>query len=459
MLTKTCRCVGLIRDVCTILCLVAFPAVARAQLRHLELPELRNTPAAMSHDGKLLAVSLDNTERKRGGLTDISTADVPEKWTVSTVPKERGIGVWELDTGKLAKWIPCKEFGARNPEILRFAPAGDTLAALHEECVVLLNPRTGETKKIIRDKQRNFRDAMDFCPTRGEIAVLHRSGNPQLYDATSGNLMREFEPRRPDKSLAYSADGKRLASGFCVWEVETETLLGRCTDESDVDVAIFDPKDAKIMYGIKSRTRASVVRWDIRTNRQTARFDEASRTLDIIGGFNDLAISSSGKLLATAGTDGRVRLWDIEKGTHLASLQSMPRIYRHAGGSAHSGQEPRYVEFSRDGNHLVYTTWDGNVHVWQISNIQKGQALNRFFAGDKLFEESLSNPPPVSASGKAVSAEPLSVGQKVLVRDPEGKWYAGCILEIMEDGKARVHRNGWPSSNDLTVTRSRLQLP
>jgi len=65
---------------------------------------------------------------------------------------------------------------------------------------------------------------------------------------------------------------------------------------------------------------------------------------------------------------------------------------------------------------------------------------------------------PIASSGIAVGKTmPLKPGQAVQV-EWGGEWWAGKILELLPDGRSKIHYVGWDSTWDEIVPRSRLQL-
>jgi WD40 repeat protein/serine/threonine protein kinase len=77
------------------------------------------------------------------------------------------------------------------------------------------------------------------------------------------------------------------------------------------------------------------------------------------GGLKRVAYSPDGKLLATAGMEGSIRLWD------LATAQLRHTLHAHAGGV-------RTLVFAPDGQRLASGGQDGAIRVWDLAS---GQAV------------------------------------------------------------------------------------
>ena len=65
-----------------------------------------------------------------------------------------------------------------------------------------------------------------------------------------------------------------------------------------------------------------------------------------------------------------------------------------------------------------------------------------------------SEPPPGLVPD---ATTPLTVGQSVQV-EWNGSWYEGSILALRDDGRVRIHYEGWAQSYDEDVTRDRLRV-
>jgi WD40 repeat protein len=74
-----------------------------------------------------------------------------------------------------------------------------------------------------------------------------------------------------------------------------------------------------------------------------------------------VAFSRDGRLLATAGAGGAVRLWDLATGAQLGEV----------GGPGHRLTS---VAFSPDGRILAATGGDADLRLWDLAEILKSRA-------------------------------------------------------------------------------------
>jgi WD40 repeat protein/serine/threonine protein kinase len=196
-------------------------------------------------------------------------------------------------------------------------------------------------------------------------------------------------------SAQLSHDGRRLAVGTIVWDLQTgqELLsckrthpdlqaLGFCQDDrglvvqAGTKVGTLDAQSGKELWmhqadseyiwchAISADRRqlatggndATVKVWDLETGKVL---------LELRGhrsGITRVAFSPDGRRLASASFDKIVRLWDAEKGVELFTLEG-------------HGSKVRHIDFSHDGSRLASGSDDGTVKVWDV---RQGRQLLTF---------------------------------------------------------------------------------
>ncbi|MEP6670090.1 MAG: DUF1553 domain-containing protein [Chthoniobacter sp.] len=146
-----------------------------------------------------------------------------------------------------------------------------------------------------------------------------------LYDVSGTNLnviTRASAHPDPVQSIAWSPDGKRLATGafrrVVIWSADSLTKEREITaDLTDRIAALrFLPDGNQLVIADGRAAELGTVRIaDTSTGAITASWTAHADTIF------DLAVSGDGKLLATAGGDKLVKLWNLETHQEIAKLE------------------------------------------------------------------------------------------------------------------------------------------
>ena len=276
------------------------------------------TGTAFSPDGKLIASSsVDGSVRiwdpaSQKCVETITTSNGPVM-SVGFTPDGKslmlggvsGVEIRGLDTWQVQNRFPA-QLASLSSEGTLMATA-DSSPFYYEQSgdIILWNWKTGKELRSFGHSGHS----LALSPDGHRLAVAQTSPEVNLYDADSGNLLRELPTKYPVWHLSFSPEGDRLLT----------------TGWSD-DVLVWDLK-----AGGPPRVLAA--------HRLTAWSAE---------------FSPGGKMIATTGSDQTVRLWDS------TSLNALAEMHGHAS-------EVWCVAFSPDGKTLATGGKDSTVRLWSAS--------------------------------------------------------------------------------------------
>ena len=225
----------------------------------------------------------------------------------------------------------------------------------------LLWSSTAESSAIV--------NSIAYSPDGKKLVSSSPSGEIKIWDADNGELLRTIERQIStayffDKngtlsgieenyvwsvySVAFSADGKTLASGgnasnVKLWDADTGELLRTLGGHSkDVVSIAFAPDGNTLASGSKDKT---IKLWD-------ARSGELLRTLE---GHTDtvrsVAFAPDGNTLASGSIDETIKLWDARSGELVQTLEGHTSLVLS-------------VAFAPDGSTLASGSLDDTIKLW-----------------------------------------------------------------------------------------------
>ncbi len=302
-----------------------------------------------------------------------------------------------------------------------------------------------------------------------------------VWDRSTGREITRIKHQSWIRKIIFNYDGKYLATSsndddVKVWEITTGKEVASLKNEDAVTAITFSPQGNYLAIG----NRAGIVRvWDIDKNKETFKITQSGRRKGWIeneGWINavvfspngeylaaathdariwnlansqevgrmlhktkieNLAFSPDGKLIATAGSDGIVKLWQSRNAREVTN-----KIIHD--GIVHA------VVFSPDGKYLASASEDGTA---KISEIDTGReilrinhelpVINIIFSPTGMYLATLERGSNItrvgeSATGKEISRMSHARFINAIALSPEGKYLATAS----DDKLARVWKIG-----------------
>ena len=152
--------------------------------------------------------------------------------------------------------------------------------------------------------------------------------------------------------------------------------------------------------------------------------------------LNAIAVSDDGKILASAGDDGDIQIWNLNNKNDLTLAKCPPLLRRLTG---HTGAITDLV-FTPDGN-LISSSWDKTIRLWQVKT---GQLIHTLTGHSQIVNAiALSNDGTILASGsqdKTIRLWDLTKGK--LREIIEGHSLGVVSLAISPDGQILASGSG-----------------
>ena len=289
-----------------------------------------------------------------------SVAFNPDEKFFASGYADGSIRFWDAETGLHLKTFK-KGYEASG---LVFSENGKTLAYADGLDIRLQNAGTGEEKMLLTGHTWGMH-SMALSPDGNILASGSEDMTIRLWNMHTGEHKRTLNGHQHRVySVAFSPDGKTLASGsddntIRLWNVntgETERILtGHAGEFEGVDNGHSSVEGVKsVAFSPDGKTLASgggdnvIHLWDIGTGK---------RKMTLVGHTHwvfSLAFSPDGKTLASGSVDSDIRLWDPHTGEPKKTLTG-------------HGNWVRSIAFSSDGKTLVSGSDDGSVLIWEIN--------------------------------------------------------------------------------------------
>ena len=283
----------------------------------------------------------------------VSVAYSPDGTTLASATKGPDrVYLWDVATGTQKKTFKHTGFVWG----MAYSPDGTTIATGHlRDEGRLWNVATADLTQVLSHPlgQGDGFASLVFSPNGRTLAGLssHKRGTIELWDAATGKHTRTLVEGKYFTVIAYSPDGKTLATGHRrahphLWDVATGNLIKELEHARNAASLAFSPDGRTLASRDDDNGRVYLL--DVATGNQIKTFEHAGdRAMGVV-------FSPDGRMLATVGgSDKTVRLWDV-------ATADLTQVLEH-NGWVHS------VAYSPDGNTVASGSYSREVFSGMLS--------------------------------------------------------------------------------------------
>jgi WD40 repeat protein len=300
-----------------------------------------------------------------------------------------------------------------------FSPDGKWLAGFLDEAVQLWDTATGAAgvRCVPSAPLTGMLGSVAFSADGKRLAASLFGWAIDVWDARTGKRERELHDRKSAegdpsglivRGVAFSPDGKRLVTAsrvLTLWDLESGKVLRTLTEPDGYGGACFSPDGRSLAAAVANRVRV----YDAGLEKPPVTL------LGHVDPITQLAYSGDGRRLASAGQGGEVKVWDPRREPEARTLRG------NVVGA-------RDVAFSPDGRLLAVLGSVDVVRVWETKD-WKPLALAKGVGTRELVSEGRQL---ATISDKALVWD-LATGKKLAVKS-KLTLNAETALAMSDDG-------------------------
>ena len=277
----------------------------------------------------------------------LSVAFSPDGQTLASGSDDGTLRLWDMNTYTSCQTLQVSENWVSN---LIFSHDGQVLASgSSNRSIKLWNLETNECLKTLEVSGHNWVMPMAFN-SNGILATCSEA-TIQLWNSKTWVCLKSLQGHTElIKSIAFSSDGKTLASGsddktLKLWDCLTGHCLNTMEGHLDRVWSIaLSPDNQRL---VSASADGTVKLWNVKSS-------ECIKTLQ--GHDNQVravAFSPDGQILASSSHDRTIKLWNVETGECFRTLEG------------HSNWVVS-ITFKPDGHVLASGSEDGTIRLWDM---------------------------------------------------------------------------------------------
>lgn len=237
-------------------------------------------------------------------------------------------------------------------ELVAFDPTGElVLTGSLDQTARLWNARTGRPLRELSGHGGLLTTAV-FSPDGSRVLTTSLDGLGRLWEVETGELKGTLRGHtEPIEMGSFSASGDRIITSgqdhtIRVWNAATGVELRVLSGHTErVPMAVFLPSGKMVVSGSFDQT---VRLWDVASGAELRTFRGHRHRVNLV------AVSSDGRRAATGSWDGTVRLWPLEPSLSIPEQ----------GVELPQGTPLHALQFSPDGGLIASAGADGSVKLW-----------------------------------------------------------------------------------------------
>jgi WD40 repeat protein len=274
------------------------------------------------------------------------------------------VKIWDLQSGQEALSLP-------GHHCVAFSSDGQHLASGSQDGTVRVwEAQMGQEILALRGHTMLV-NSIAFTVDGQSLASGDADGTVKVWDLAHGQESMTLKGNGAGRSLAFSPDGNYLAvaSGWWlkVWNAKIGQLVRTLKGHTGIVWCVAFSPDGKRLASASADWTVKL--WDTETGKVICTLNEHS---DEVRG---VAFSSDGRRVVSASRDGSVKVWDARTGQEIRTLRE------HNGGVMAVAVNP-------DGNRLASADTDGTVRLCDIGTMDEVERHSLpFFDVQPLFDE------------------------------------------------------------------------